>query len=190
MSTIVGRAVHRLERADAKQHVVLPVAERRDERRERRAIVEIAAVRPEVHAGDRDFLVAGGNGAANVVEDSRQWTGASAPRVSRDDAVAARFVAAGLHAQRERRAAGDAGRQRCARTGHRRRRTIAAGRRRLVLVGVADDANDVRQRATLRRAGASRNSRSRRPARPDWRGRCAGSSAARPDRRSPSPSRC
>ena len=59
---------------------------------------------------------------------------------------------------------------------------------RLVVVG--NHANDVRQRARVRRGGASRSSRSRRCARRGSLARPGGSSAARPDRRSRSPSRC
>ena len=130
------------------------VGERANERRQRRAVAEVAAVRAEVHAGDRDLLVAGGDRAVDVVEDGLDGTRAAGAARLRDDAVAARLLASGLDAQRQapsgrRRRASSVGR-----TGRRRRRTIcAAAATRLVLVGVA---NDVRRRSAARATSSGR----------------------------------
>ena len=50
------RAVHRLERADPKQHVGVATRQHAHERRQSDAVVEIAAVRAEMNTRDRDLL--------------------------------------------------------------------------------------------------------------------------------------
>ena len=108
----VRRAVHRLERADAERDVeggrLEPLQQVEQRRRRRR----VAAVRPEMDAGERDLLEAGRRGPGGIANDDvrRQAPAGTAGR--RDDAVAASLVAAGLHPQRERRPAGDAGLER------------------------------------------------------------------------------
>ena len=110
----LARAVHRLERADAEQDAARPEVGRYDVERlqqldERRRRRQVAAVRAEVNAGQRDLLETGRRDRgrpAPSTSSSGTLRGASARR--RDDAVGARLGAAGLHAQRERRAAGDA----------------------------------------------------------------------------------
>ena len=105
----LGRAVHRLERADAEQHVGRPFAEAAQQRRQRRAVAQVTPVRTQVHAAQRDLAVAGGDrgvdGTQHPVDRARL------PGAARrgNDAVAARLVAARLHAQREGRAARHAG---------------------------------------------------------------------------------
>ena len=139
--------------------------------------------------------------ALDLAQDRRRSARfAAAPRVVGNDAVRARLRAAGLHAQRERRAARDARLDRPRRSCRRRRRSAApsSGRgrspasvderaacrrwqRRAATFGSA--ANFVRP---ARRVAAGDDD----PARRDCRGRSAGWSAARPDRRWRSPSRC
>src|SRR5690242_16577090 len=102
------RAVHRLQRADPKEHLVGPGGKNGHERLQR-ALAAIASVRTEVDAGDRNLLVASGDGTFDIANHILEQTGAADTSGFRDDAVAAVFVASSLHAQRERRSAGKAG---------------------------------------------------------------------------------
>src|SRR4029077_19251964 len=70
-----------------------------DQRRRRR---QVAAVGPEVDAGQRDFLETGGGDTRDLAPQILKRN-ASRPSAGRgNDAVRARFGTAGLHAQRER----------------------------------------------------------------------------------------
>src|SRR4029077_10922030 len=70
-----------------------------DQRRRRR---QVAAVGPEVDAGQRDFLETGGGDTRDLAQQILKRN-ASRPSAGRgNDAVRARFGTAGLHAQRER----------------------------------------------------------------------------------------
>src|SRR4029077_2846685 len=70
-----------------------------DQRRRRR---QVAAVGPEVDAGQRDFLETGGGNTRHLAQQILKRN-ASRPSAGRgNDAVRARFGTAGLHAQRER----------------------------------------------------------------------------------------
>ena len=102
------RAVHRLERAHAEKHVIVNVGQGREKLEKARGRRQIAAIRAEVHAGNRDLPEPGRDGPLDLVEDACQRRAPPAAARRRDDAVAARLVAAGLNAQRPRRAPGDA----------------------------------------------------------------------------------
>ena len=93
---------------------------------QRRPAVEVAAVRAQVDAGQRDFLEAGGGHALDFAQHIVERHAARRASRRRDDAVRARLGAAGLHAQRERGAAGDAGLDRARRSCRRRRRSVSA----------------------------------------------------------------
>ena len=130
----------------------------------------------------------------DLADDLRERQAAAAAAGRRDDAVGTLLFAAGLHAQRERRAAGhpgsiggaarpspstepfrsrrargsrrDPASRRCGRRGRRWQRREFVGPAR----GVTAGGDDLRAE--------------------DSRARCGGSSAARPGPRSPSPNRC
>ena len=135
------------------------------------AVAKVAPVRAEVHAGDRDLLVAGAIACVDLVERSSA-SGRERPRAARrrDDAVAAALVAAGLHAQRERRAAGDAGLERAPHgpspSPNRSRSSTGASARAIsravVLVVIARRRARRSAARAARRAAAWRSSRSRR----------------------------
>ena len=87
------------------------------------AFGKVPPVGTQVHAGDGDLLVTGGHSATDVLQHVvKGLRPASAPRC-RDDAVAAAFVASGLHAQRERRSTCHSRRERRRRTARHRRRS-------------------------------------------------------------------
>ena len=157
--------------------------------------VEVAAVRAEVHAGQRDLLEAGRRDALDLAQHVVERHASRPPARRRDDAVGARLGAAGLHAQRERRAAGDA------RLDRRAAAAVAVaeplgGRQ---TSGVAATAVEIDSSRGLSSFGTTRTTFGKRGdfvrpprrvaagdddrARRDCRARCAGSSAARPDRR-------
>ena len=101
----VGGAVHRLERADAHADIAGHGRQSGKQVAERLASGEVAAPPAEMDAGERDFLVARVDSSRELVDDGGQRPAAARPTRRRDDAVAARLVAAGLGAQRPRRAA-------------------------------------------------------------------------------------
>src|SRR5690349_17619860 len=101
------RAVHRLERTDAKKRVGVS-AEKIEQRGERRARRQVPSVGSEVHAGERDLLEAGRRDSANLLENLSRWQALRGPAGRRNDAVRTGLRAAGLYAQRERRPPGNA----------------------------------------------------------------------------------
>ena len=110
---------------------------------------KVAPVRAQVHARDRDLLVAGGDGATNVVDDVADRTRTAGAARSRNDAVAARLFAAGLHAKRQRGAAGHARRQSAAARAVAVAETWRSARSveiEVVLLAVRHDERDVRKR--------------------------------------------
>ena len=115
------RAVHRFERADAHTEVPGRRASAASSVGERVAVAQITAPGAEMHAGERDLLVAGVDDAASSSSTSARRAAAARPACRRDDAVAARLVAAGLRAQRPRGAAHQPGPGRAA------ARPVAAG---------------------------------------------------------------
>ena len=175
--------------------------ERADERGERRCRPEVAPVRPEVHAGERDLLVAGGDRALDRRASTpvERLRAAGAARL-RDDAVAAALVASGLHAQRQCRAAATPG------TSVAPHAAPSPSPNRSAVVSQARSRRATVDEASLSEFGTTRATFGQRR---DFVGtprriaaghdhlhvrivarRCAGSSAARPGRRSRSPSRC
>ena len=217
-STIVGRAVHRLERADAER--ARRVDARRSARSSSSSDARGARSRPydprctPVSATSLKPAAATRSTSRTSVVD-RQAARRAARR--RDDAVRARLLAAGLHAERERGAARDArldgGAARAVAIEALRRSnspmTLARGRpctaRRAARSRAARTCLEPGRRRACRRCARRGRRRQRRDlvfaprrvaagghdlARRDSRARCAGSSAARPDRPSPSPSRC
>ena len=83
-STISRRAVHRLERADAEEHVALASRSATSARSSSISDdggVEVAAVRAEVHAGQRDFLEAAAATRSTSRSTSSTGTLRGAPRV-------------------------------------------------------------------------------------------------------------
>ena len=70
---------------------------------------QVAAVRAQMNPGQRDFLEACGGHARDLAEHPLDRQAAAGAARRRDDAVAAPLFAAGLHPQRERRPACDAG---------------------------------------------------------------------------------
>ena len=190
----LGRAVHRLERADAERDVGVDRVERAQQRQQRATAasgrgrtnprctpVSVISLKP----------AAATRATSRTTPSDRQAAAGAARR--RDDAVGAPLFAAGLRADRERRPPGDAGLDRRRRTARRRRRIArrqSSLRRCRVLVVVADDADDAGKRRDFvrpaRGVAAGRDDLRRR----DSRARCGGSSAARPGRPSRSPSRC
>src|SRR5439155_8682030 len=109
--------VHRFERADAKESrrigapgwapravTIVEAAEQIDQADRRD---QVASVRSEMHARQRDFFETGGDDAIDLRLDGLDTEAARAAARGWDDAVGARFGAAGLDAQRERSAAGD-----------------------------------------------------------------------------------
>ena len=130
---------------------------------------QIASPCPEVHAGQRDLLVAGSHDAAQLVEDVGERAAAARTAGSRDDAVAARLVAAGLRAQRPRGAAHQAGAgQPAARAIAARARPASEQRQEPRLVVVRHDLGHAGERRDLARRSARRSSRSRRSAPPGF----------------------
>ena len=109
----LARAVHRLERRNAEDDALgvrrgAPFMKTAQQIDERGARLEIASVRSEVDAGQRDFLEARRHRAVDVAQ---HLVRRGAPRRAarrRDDAIRARLGAAGLDAQRVSGAAGDA----------------------------------------------------------------------------------
>ena len=129
---------------------------------------QIAAVRTEMHAGQRDLLEPGRGDALDFAQRRRRSARCAArPRVVGMMQYEHGSRAAGLHAQRERGAAGDARLDRRAAAalavaeplGRRQAERRPQQRNQLRLVVVRHDPNDVRQRARLRRAAASHSSR-------------------------------
>src|SRR4051794_24009416 len=113
-----GGAIHRLERADPKPHrptqAGVEVVERAQQIEERYRLRQVAPVRSEVNAGNRDLFEARGRDTIELRDDV--WN-RYAPRFAAgrgDDAVGARLRAACLYAQGERRSAGHARRERVA----------------------------------------------------------------------------
>ena len=121
---------------------------------------QIAAIRAEVDSGDRDLPEPGRDGPFDFLQNLRTRGAPARAARRRNDAVAARLVAAGLNAQRPGGAPGDARRDR------RAARSIAQGQARErdepILVVVADDVQDVGQRRHVVCDIAWRSSRSRR----------------------------
>ena len=122
--------------------------------------VQVSPVRAQMNTGQRDFLEARGRHALDLTKDvvNRQAAAGAARR--RNDAVAAALLAAGLHAEGERRAARDAGLDRRAACAVAVREPLGRRLDEPVLLVVADDANDVRKRGDLVAAGAWRSNRS------------------------------
>ena len=161
---------------------------------------EIAPVRAEVHAGERDFLEARRGDPLDFADDRVDRQAAPCAARGRDDAVGAALLAAGLHAQREGGPAGKPGRDRraarpVAAAESLRRRQLAerrpTGRRRARSLSVLATTRTTlgsaaRSAARAGRVAAGDDDARRR----DCRGRCGGSSGAHPGRRSPSPNRC
>ena len=149
------RTVHGLERADTKLHVIRPLAQHPDEMRERGAVAQIAPVRSEMHASNRNFAVPGSDGESNVTNHVEERPGTAGAACAGDDAVAARLIASSLNAEYQRRPPGDPRLQRQpARTlspvEPLRRRPLACGVERgdeRVLRVVAHDPHDVGKRA-------------------------------------------
>jgi hypothetical protein len=100
----LGRAVHRLERADAKAHhrAAHEGPQQLDERRSR---VQIPTVRSEMDAGKRDLLETRIDNAVDFGEHPAHRHASGLTSRRRDDAVGARLGTASLHAECERRAA-------------------------------------------------------------------------------------
>ena len=98
------RAIHRLERADTKAHLRRVPFDCLEQVQKRRPVGQIAAVRAQMHAGDGDLPIAGIPDAVDLRQHIVQRPAAARPTRGRNDAVRARLIAAGLHAQRERRA--------------------------------------------------------------------------------------
>ena len=151
--------------------------------------MEIASVRTEVNSRNRDLAIAGRDGTVDVGDDSRERPRAARSAGLRNDAVAAAFLASGLHAQRQRRAASHTRRAMPGRTVRRRRRRYPTDPRRESPCRHCESRASRSAGRAARPDGAWRNTRSPRRARPGCGGRCAGSSAVRPDRRWRSPSR-
>ncbi len=128
---------------------------------------------PEVNAGQRDLLEARGCHARDLAEHAVDRQAAAGAARRRDDAVAAPLLASGLHAQRERRAAGDA------RLDRRAAGAVAVGKTLGGRLRRASPSRDSRRRGRrsggrqLRPAGGWRNSRSRPLAPTGCRARCA-----------------
>ena len=130
------------------------------------ARLQVAAVGTEVDAGQRDLLEPGRRDPRDLADDVVDRQAAARAARRRNDAVAAALLAAGLHAQRERRPAGDARLDRRAarpvavaepsRSSARRHPRAA---RRAQLVVVADDTDDAGQRRDVVRRSAWRSSR-------------------------------
>src|SRR5262249_39650011 len=80
-------------------------AEQLDQRRLR---IEVAAVRAEMHTGDRDLLEPRGGDARDFVLNGSDRDAAGRASRRRDDAVGARLCTAGLDAKSEGGAPGDA----------------------------------------------------------------------------------
>ena len=156
---------------------------------------EIAAVRSEVDAGQRDFLEPGGRDAIDFGEDGVDRPAARGASRGRDDAVRALLVAARLHTER----AGGPSREHRAparrRTPPRHNQSASAVMRprsdtSVILPLVADDLDHAGQRGRPRPCTWWRSSRSPRSSRPDWLWLCVELPGGLADRPLPSPSRC
>ena len=142
----VGRAIHRLERADSERHVDRRQGQRPHERQERTRRLQIAPVRTELDAGDRDFLEARRRDPLDFAKNLLNGhTSAGASR-RRDNAVTAVLVAAGLHPQREGRPARNARRDGRAACPVSVAKPLCSRLEEPILFVVADDTNDVGKR--------------------------------------------
>jgi hypothetical protein len=77
----VLRAIHRLQRTDAEQHICVPFSEMAHERRQRGAIVKISAVRAEMNARDDDFFIARRDDVRELTRDLGEGSERLCPRV-------------------------------------------------------------------------------------------------------------
>ena len=147
----------------------------------RRPVREIAAVRAEVHAGDGDLAIAGVADAVDLRQHVAQRTAPACPSRGRDDAVGARLIAAGLHAESERGAARQARRNRRAASAVAVSEPLAPSSSAASPSRQQDDLCDRWERAgrlqegrRLRQAGGSHSSRSRLFGRADFPARSFG----------------
>ena len=104
----VRRAVHWLERADAKEEVGLKpdntylLVKRTQEFNQRRPRIQVAAIRSEMDARERDFFETCRRNAVHFLQNSFDRHTDRFTSRRRDDAVGTRLRTSGLHPQRER----------------------------------------------------------------------------------------
>lgn len=102
------RAIHRLQRTDAERHVRIELVECLEQFQERRRRDKVAPVGSKVHARQRNLLEPGTRNADDLLDYIVERHASRRATRGWNDAVAAAFLAAGLHAKRERRSSSDA----------------------------------------------------------------------------------